>query len=360
MKWFSHDNDLSKSPRMQAVIADRGLEGYGQALVLLETLARETKNDGAFQFLVPLLKPTDLKFWTRELRTESDKQTERLFDVFEAADLIMPWRSSRAICSPMLGERADEWSKRKNKARSKTKGTAAAENGNKQEHENKDEHRNENEHTHQHQHKSRDLPSDSRVAPENSREEQNPVDAVVDASVSSFSQGKTAGPSDTEIATLFRKVAKTSGHTKIGISEEHKQMAAMFFRKWGQDIALKAWEVWLLDHENMQPAHLDGDQTAWPVHNFISTGTADLLAEEICPYLELGFENAELIVWMTNIQLDDWKTLTVKEIDALNSMQGGFEPLFHQYSEVNPEPEDTLKGFAQFMQKKINPSVAVH
>ena len=116
MKWFTHDCDLSKSPRMQAVIAELGPAGYGQALLLLEVLGRETRQ--GVQFQLPLTKATDLKFWSRELLT-SPAETERILDIFEQSDLIAPWRESNIICAPMLAERLDEWSRRKLKGKSR-------------------------------------------------------------------------------------------------------------------------------------------------------------------------------------------------------------------------------------------------
>jgi hypothetical protein len=350
MKWFSHDNDLSKSPRMQAVIADRGLEGYGQALVLLETLARETKNDGTFQFIVPLQKPTDIRFWTRELGTESDRQTEKLFDVFEAADLIMPWRNSRAICAPMLGERADEWSKRKSKVRSKVKGSVAPENENEQEDGNKDEHRDGNEHQHQHKHKSGDLPSDSRVAPESSREDSNPVDAADVGLSLTADKARTSGQdlSDTEIVVEFRKIAKD--HVgKIEVNDRHKKEAVEYFRKWGKKVALISWSRWLSDRENLFPKHANGEPVAWPIHSFLSTGDGEMLAEETKLFVDAGLENPSVVSFVAGMWESDELNLAPQQFAVLNRFQGDVDRSFHQY--VNSGTDDSPAGFVAFLEQ---------
>jgi hypothetical protein len=99
---------------MQAVIAELGATGYGQALLLLEVLGRETRQ--GVQFQLPLTKATDLKFWARELLT-SPADAEHILDIFEQSDLIAPWRESQIICAPMLAERLDEWSRRKLKGK---------------------------------------------------------------------------------------------------------------------------------------------------------------------------------------------------------------------------------------------------
>src|SRR5712675_1920871 len=97
MKWFTHDNDLSKSPRMQFIIAELGVVGFGQACILLEVLSRETENDGNFQFQLSLTKTTtDLRFWARELHLTLP-ETERTLDIFEQADLILPWRETQVV-----------------------------------------------------------------------------------------------------------------------------------------------------------------------------------------------------------------------------------------------------------------------
>src|SRR5258706_7845168 len=108
MKWFTHDSDLSKTPQMQAVIAELGVAGYGQAIIMLEILARQTKT--GLEFQLPLAKATGIKFWAREFLT-SVEDAERTFDVFEKADLILPWRDTQMIYSPIVAERVDEWTK---------------------------------------------------------------------------------------------------------------------------------------------------------------------------------------------------------------------------------------------------------
>ena len=143
MKWWTHDSDLHNSPAMQEIIAELGLAGYGRANVLLETLARHANDDGQFVFQLPLARPTDIKFWTREFR-QTTEQVEHTFDIFEQAALIQPWRKSKTICAPMLGARVDEWTKRKNKARS-PRNRKVLENGNEHENEDENEHQHENE-----------------------------------------------------------------------------------------------------------------------------------------------------------------------------------------------------------------------
>jgi len=128
---------------MQEIIAELGLAGYGRANVLLETLARHANDDGQFVFQLPLARPTDIKFWTREFR-QTTEQVEHTFDIFEQAALIQPWRKSKTICAPMLGARVDEWTKRKNKARS-PRNRKVLENGNEHENEDENEHQHENE-----------------------------------------------------------------------------------------------------------------------------------------------------------------------------------------------------------------------
>jgi len=152
VKWYTHDGDLRNSPRMKAIIADLGMAGYGQAHIMLEILARESKDDSSCVFKLPLSKPTDLKFWSREFHL-SPQETERVLDVFEESDLISPWRETQSICAPMLGERVDEWTKRKLKGKGRPKveppqNPEPPENGNRQKHENQNEH--ENKHQHQH------------------------------------------------------------------------------------------------------------------------------------------------------------------------------------------------------------------
>src|ERR1700738_4053518 len=97
---------------MRAIRAELGWAGYGQAIAVLEILGEETKE--GVQFQLPLTKATDLKFWSREFLT-SPEETERIFDIFEQSDLILPWRDTQVICAPMLGNRLDEWTRRKQK-----------------------------------------------------------------------------------------------------------------------------------------------------------------------------------------------------------------------------------------------------
>ncbi len=114
MKWFIHDNDLHELPLGQEIIARLGWAGYGRAHALLETLTKLVPNDGKGIFQLPLAKPTDLGFWSRKFQ-QSEEETEQTFDVFEDARLIAPWRDNKVIYAPLLGERVDEYTKRKQK-----------------------------------------------------------------------------------------------------------------------------------------------------------------------------------------------------------------------------------------------------
>ena len=174
VKWFTHDNDLHKWPPMQGIIAELGWAGYGRALAVLETLAKYVANDGKRNFILPLAKPMDINYWARELG-QSVENTERMFDVFQSVALIQPWRETKAICAPMLGDRVDEWTKRKRKERKRSKKLAGAgldkkrlappaqpllpehsnQQANQQEHQNLNEHENKNKHEHQHKHNCR-------------------------------------------------------------------------------------------------------------------------------------------------------------------------------------------------------------
>ncbi len=114
MKWFAHDNDVHEMPLGQEIIARLGWAGYGRAHALLETLTKLVVNDGEGMFQLPLAKPTDLGFWSRKFQL-SEQEVEETFDVFADARLIAPWRETQVIFAPLIGERLDEYTKRKNK-----------------------------------------------------------------------------------------------------------------------------------------------------------------------------------------------------------------------------------------------------
>ncbi len=304
MKWFTHDNDLSKSPRMQFIIAELGVTGYGQACILLEVLSRETENDGNFQFQLPLAKTTDLRFWARELHL-TVSETEHTLDIFEQGDLILPWRETQVVSAPMLGERVDEWSKRKRKAsRPKEKEPETDEHGN----EHTQEHENQNEHTHQHQHQHK---HNSRVAteqlPSNYGEERPVAAAVVCDSFSTPLDGhetsshdenfsdarevppvatKSDQPSDSEIMALFYDTMFETVERRLNSTVPHQKAAVAFFRKYGSEVALQCWHDYLetcpqvVDTVDVYGEPLK-EWRKWPLHDFISSGVAEDYAREI-------------------------------------------------------------------------------
>src|SRR5260370_24856458 len=91
--------------------------------------------------------PRSTLFPYTTLFRSSAEEVEHTFDIFEQSALIQPWREPKTICAPMLGARVDEWTKRKNKARSPKKRKALG-NGHQQE----NEQENEDEHQQKHQH----------------------------------------------------------------------------------------------------------------------------------------------------------------------------------------------------------------
>lgn len=278
MKWFTHDNDLSRTPQMQFVIAELGMAGYGQALIMLEVLSRETENDGRFQFQLPLTKTTDLRFWVRELHASTVPEVEHAFDVFEEANLITSWRETQIISAPMLGERVDHWTKRKNRKREAV-----------------NEHEDKNKHQHQHKHNygeaTEQLPSDS-VA-------DNPLkSSVVGGDVIEIPTGEnsSASLSDSEIMGLYTTAMWEETGEALNTTAGHRKAAVNFFRKYGRESAMESWRAYLQNYPQKITVHDSSGNTKkerrkWPLQHFIDSGAAEDYAND--PAKDYAAELAE-------------------------------------------------------------------
>ncbi|PYU58041.1 MAG: hypothetical protein DMG55_18050 [Acidobacteria bacterium] len=286
MKWWTHDSDLHNSPAMQEIIAELGLAGYGRANVLLETLAKYADHDGQFVFQMPLARPTDIKFWSREFR-QSAEEVEHTFDIFEQAALIQPWREPKTICAPMLGARVDEWTKRKNKARS-PKSRKALGNGQQQENGQENEQENEDEHQHQHNITPEPLGSCSGVP--------KPAVAVVDVHPSSQTrtQDKAAKElTDGEIIAEYVKTANGAGYL-LETTEAHRKAGIAFFKKHGRDVALAAWSCFLRNTPHqVQLADGKKEYRTWRLKDFLDSGKAEVYADSVRPIVERGVTSSE-------------------------------------------------------------------
>ena len=250
MKWFTHDSDLSKTPQMQSILAESGVAGYGRAIIMLEILARQTKT--GLEFRLPLAKATGIKFWAREFLT-SVEDAERTFDVFEEADLILPWRDTRMISSPMLGERVDEWTKRKHerrkgKPKGKEKVTATATEQNRS---------------------AEQLTSDSVAV------DKTVVDGVIEIPTGESS----AGLSDSEIMGLYTTAMWEETGEALNATAGHRKAAVNFFRKYGRESAMDSWRAYLQNFPQTVTVYDSGDtkkeRRKWPLQHFIDSGAAE-------------------------------------------------------------------------------------
>jgi len=256
---------------------------------LLETLAKYAHDDGQFVFQMPLARPTDIKFWSREFHLSAE-EVEHTFDIFEQSALIQPWREPKTICAPMLGARVDEWTKRKNKARSPKKHKALG-NGHQQE----NEQENEDEHQQQHQHNitPEKLGSCSGVP--------KPAVAVVDGRPSSqtHTQDKEAGSGQTrltdgEIVAEYLKTANTLG-VPFDTTEPHRKAGIAFFKKYGRDVAMAAWFCFLRNSPKQVQIAGRKEYRAWRLKDFLDSGEAEVYADDVRPIVERGVTPGEAV-----------------------------------------------------------------
>ena len=278
MKWFTHDNDLSRTPQMQFVIAELGMAGYGQALIMLEVLSRETENDGRFQFQLPLTKTTDLRFWVRELHASNVLDVEHAFDVFEQASLITSWRETQIISAPMLGERVDHWTKRKNRKREAVN-------------EHEDENKNEYQHQHNYREAAEQLRSNS-VAEHPTTVEQpsTPVERPSKSSVVGGDVIEIVNPtgenslSDSEIMGLYTTTMLDTTGEQLAATKRHCQAAVKFFRKYGRESAMDSWRAYLQNYPQNVTVYSSGEtkkeRRKWPLQHFIDSGAAEDYAND--------------------------------------------------------------------------------
>jgi hypothetical protein len=349
---------------MKAVIAELGMAGYGQACVMLEILARENKNDGGYIFQLPLVRPTDLKFWAREF-ISSTQETERTFDVFEQADLIMPWRDSQIICAPLLGTRVDEWTRNKRNKRGKNLEAAK----NPEPPQNKDKHKdgNENQYQHQHKYSSGALTRNSGVTQESlpgvdsvDVVEPNPLSAGKDVqkekdAINRAFQQDSVLLASSKIIAEYQKEAENAS-VNFDATSAHRKLGIEFYNSVGQQLAILSWACWLSEGDHLVQVVRNGKTVkecqAYPLLDFIEKGEAHLWVERIKPYLDLGISDASVISFFHkyfDVQSVAEANLTPADIAVLQQ-----SPLELDYRRAEV---DDIRGFLDLLHRKETESV---
>jgi uncharacterized protein YdaU (DUF1376 family) len=113
------------------------------------------------------------------------------------------------------------------------------------------------------------------------------VDIVDD---SSSSLGQKRDKTDAEIIAEFRRVwESTRANTgAFQTTKEHRPVAAEFYKRVGRDVALAAWENWLLTENHLSQRNGKVEPRSWLLHDFITSGDAEIYAERARPLAALG------------------------------------------------------------------------
>lgn len=122
----------------------------------------------------------------------------------------------------------------------------------------------------------------------NSNTVENPI--VFDAALSLPSLGQEK-PTPENVATEYRlALGKCQWGLAFRTNAEHRRAGVEFFMKHGRQVAIAAWEYWLMTAELsvIDPAKGQRVQKHWLLHEFLKDGEADTLAEKVKPFAEVG------------------------------------------------------------------------
>jgi hypothetical protein len=123
MRWFKHDTDARKNPKLRYIGKELGEAGYARAFQLLEIVAQRGGKADEFRPEIDLGQTcTDLDWLADELGI-SRPNTRKTLKIFAQCKFIDPKAYERNIISvPQMTQCLDEWTARRLRSNSRAGG----------------------------------------------------------------------------------------------------------------------------------------------------------------------------------------------------------------------------------------------